>query len=76
MKNITITMDEDVARWAKVQAAKMDMSLSRMLGQTLLEQMQTDQGYDQAMNHFFSRPLQPLRDAKDTYPKRESLYER
>lgn len=76
MKNVTITMDEEVARWANVQAAKMDTSLSRMLGETLREKMKADQGYEQAMSRFFSRPLCPLRDVDQAYPKRESIYDR
>ena len=35
MKNVTITLEENVAKWAKVWAAKNDSSLSRMLGNDL-----------------------------------------
>lgn len=76
MKNVTITMEEDVVRWAKVHAAKQNMSLSRMLGETLREKMRAERGYDQAMARFFSRPLHPLKEPSSNYPKRGSLYER
>ena len=76
MKNVTITMDEEVAHWAKVHAAKMDMSLSKMLGETLREQMGKEKIYDQAMNRFFFRPCSTLRETSEPYPARESLYER
>ena len=35
MKNITITLDEDVARWAKIHAAKQEKSLRRVNGRIL-----------------------------------------
>jgi hypothetical protein len=76
MKNVTVTMNEDVACWAKVHAAKMDMSLSRMLGETLKEKMRAEEDYEQAMNRFFSRPLRVLRENAEPLPSRESLYDR
>ncbi len=38
MKNVTITLDEDVAAWARVEAAKAGKSLSRYLADILSEQ--------------------------------------
>ncbi len=35
MKNLTITMDEDVARWARRAAAEREMSVSRFVGEVL-----------------------------------------
>jgi len=32
MRNVTVTMEEDVAKWARVWAAEHDTSVSRMLG--------------------------------------------
>ena len=73
MKNVTVTMDEDVARWAKVHAAKIDLSLSRMLGEILKEKMRVEEDYEQALNRFFSRPLRVLRERSDPLPSREGV---
>ena len=37
MINVTITMDEEIARWARVEAAKAGMSVSRWVGALLAE---------------------------------------
>ena len=39
-KNVTITVEEQVLRWARRQAADQDTSVSRWLGQILAEQME------------------------------------
>jgi hypothetical protein len=39
MKNVTITLDETVAQWARVEAAKAGMSLSRWIGARLKADM-------------------------------------
>ena len=35
MKNVTITLDEETAKWTRVHAAERDMSLSRFVGEVL-----------------------------------------
>jgi hypothetical protein len=37
MKNVTITLDEEVARWARIRAAELETSVSRLVGQMLKE---------------------------------------
>jgi hypothetical protein len=37
LRNITITVDEDVARWARIEAAKEDSNVSRLVGEMLRE---------------------------------------
>ena len=39
LRNITITVDEDVARWARIEAAREDTSVSRLVGEMLRERM-------------------------------------
>jgi plasmid stability protein len=39
MKNITITLDEAIAAWASIRAAKHNMSVSRLVGEMLRERM-------------------------------------
>ena len=75
MKNVTITLPEDVAKWARVQAAKNDVSLSRMLADLLTERMQEEHTYRSAMNDFMSHEPGDI-SSRSPYPKRESVHER
>jgi hypothetical protein len=49
MKNVTITMEDDALEWVRVQAAKLNISVSRYLGQVLQEEMRRSNAYEQAM---------------------------
>jgi hypothetical protein len=75
MKNVTITLEENVAKWAKVWAAKHDSSLSRMLGNELKTKMKLDQDYDRAKESFLSKKPKLLSSPGDKYPTRECLYD-
>lgn len=76
MKNVTITLDEDTARWARVWAAQRNTSVSRLLGEVLAERMRQETGYEAAQNRFLSKSPQPLRADKTPYPDRDSLHDR
>jgi hypothetical protein len=76
MKNVTIVLDEDVARWARVWAARHDTSVSRMLGDELKKKMLSDQHYERAMRQFFSRKPKNLKPSGSRYLSRDALYER
>ncbi len=49
MKNITITMDEEPAEWVRIEAAKRNTSVSRMLGDMVAVQMRQQDAYQMAM---------------------------
>lgn len=74
MKNVTITLEEEVARWAKVFAAKRNTSVSKLLGEILKEKMAQEDEYEAAMNRYLSRRY-TIR-SKGPYAKREELYDR
>jgi len=76
MKNVTITLDEKVARWAKVWAAQHDTSVSRILGETLREKMLMENSYESAQRRFLSRTPTALKAKAESYPKRDQIYER
>lgn len=76
MKNVTITLEDEVAQWARVWAAKRNMSVSRVLGNLLKDKMTQEEGYEQAMQEYLSVPASPLKDTSEAYPDRDSLYER
>lgn len=76
MKNVTITLDEEVLRWAKVWAARHDTSVSRMLGEELRRKMLSETRYERARKRFRARTPKPLKPEGSSYPSRDSLYER
>jgi hypothetical protein len=39
LRNVTVTLEEDVAQWARIEAARRDTSVSRLLGALLKERM-------------------------------------
>lgn len=76
MKNVTITLEEEVAQWARVWAARRNSSLSRLVGELLKKTMIEEEGYQAAMNQFMARPPTALKEEKERYPKRDELYDR
>jgi hypothetical protein len=74
MHNVTVTLDEEVARWARVRAAERNVSLSRFLGELLEDEKRKEDAYASAMTRFLSRPRRALGGGK--YPSREELYDR
>jgi len=76
MKNVTITLDEIVARWARIRAAELNTSVSRLVGEMLREKMLDDERYDQARREYLSQKPQKLRRPDAPHPKREDLYGR
>ena len=61
MKNVTITLSKEVARWIRVWAAKHDTSVSRMVGIILKEKMDMDKNYIQSMESFLAVKPRNLR---------------
>ena len=49
MKNVTITMEDSVADWARMEAARRNTSVSRLLGELAAEKMRHDDAYERAM---------------------------
>jgi hypothetical protein len=76
MKNVTVTLDEDVARWARVRAAEQDISLSRMLGDLLREQMAREVRYETEMTQYLVREPRPISAPGTAYPSRDALHDR
>jgi len=76
MKNVTITLDEETAAWARVHAAEHGMSLSRMVGEMLQRQMREAREYDEAMQRFLAKKPRRLSQPGTRYPRREDLYAR
>jgi Arc/MetJ-type ribon-helix-helix transcriptional regulator len=75
MKNVTVTLPEEVARWARVQAAQREKSVSRYLADLLQEQMEEETAYEAAMVGYLKR--EPVRlSSGGPYPSRDELHDR
>jgi plasmid stability protein len=76
MKNVTITLSEEVARWARVRAAKENTSVSRLVGEMLREKMRDEETYLLSMEQYQSQRPKKLKKAGPGYPSRSELHER
>jgi hypothetical protein len=77
MKNVTITLDEETAAWARVQAAERDMSLSRLVGEMLEEKRRAASAYEDAMRAFLGRkPVKLSGGEERPYPSRDDVHDR
>ena len=75
-KNVTITLDEKAATWARKHAARNNMSLSRLVGELLEKTMRESREYERAMRQYLAREPAPLKRGRSRYPSREKLYDR
>jgi hypothetical protein len=71
---ITVKLDETAARWARIEAARRETSVSRFLGKILEERMLAQDGYDGAMRRALAR--RPFPKSHDRYLSREAAHER
>jgi len=74
LRNVTITLDEDVARWARVKAAEENSSVSRLVGELLRDLMRRHQRFDRARREF--KRLSSAVISSGPYPRREDLHDR
>jgi hypothetical protein len=74
LRNITITLEEDLARWARVEAARSDMSVSRFLAEILKERMTQKDNYEAAKRRALAR--KPFLKTDGRYLSREQAHDR
>ncbi|MBI2237895.1 MAG: hypothetical protein HYU54_05130 [Actinobacteria bacterium] len=75
MKNVTVTLDEETARWARIEAARRKMSVSSLLRELLREYMDTQEASAGALERYLSRSPIQLKEA-GRYPDRDELHDR
>ena len=74
LRNVTVTLEEKVALWARVEAARQDTSVSRLLGDILKERMKANDSYEAAMGRELAR--KPFLKTDGKYPSREEIHDR
>jgi hypothetical protein len=72
VKNVTITLVEEVAAWARVEAAKAGKSLSRFLSDLLADRRNNERDQSDAMKRFLEGAEFP--GVAIRRPSREELY--
>ena len=74
LRNITVTLEEEVARWARMEAAREETSVSRLLGDLLKQRMAENDAYEEAMRRALARKPLPKSDGR--YLTREEVHDR
>jgi len=74
MKNVTVTMEDSVADWARMEAARRNTSVSRLVGEVLAQQMRHDDAYDRAMREALE--FRSWGQPSGPSLKREQMYDR
>jgi hypothetical protein len=74
LRNVTVTLEEEVAQWARVEAARRDTSVSRLLGALLRERMLAQDAYEKAMRRALER--RPFLRSDGRYLTREEAHDR
>lgn len=74
MKNVTVTMEDSVAEWARVEAARRNTSVSRLVGGLLAEKMRHDDAYERAMREALQWKGWGSSDGR--YPTRDETHAR
>jgi len=74
LRNITITLEESLARWARIEAARSDTSVSRFLAEILKERMMQKNDYEAAKRRALAR--KPFLKTDGRYLSREHAHDR
>lgn len=74
LRNVTLTLEEEVARWARIEAANEDVSVSRFLADILKQRMAAQEGYTKAMRRALAR--KPFLKTDGRYLSREEVHDR
>jgi hypothetical protein len=69
-----VTLEDSVARWARMEAARQDTSVSQLLARILKERMRETDEYDRAMRQALAR--KPFLKTDGRYLSREEVHDR
>ncbi len=76
MKNVTVSLPEDTARWLRVEAAKADLSVSAWLADLLESLRRQDDEYEAAMARYLAIKPRRFQWVDGRKPTREELHDR
>ena len=73
MKNVTITVEESALEWVRIAAAKRNTSVSRLVGEMLVEKMQREDAYARAEREWLADDV-TFAGHTQPYPCRAEIY--
>lgn len=76
MKNVTITLKDDLVSRARVEAAKEGKSLSRFVSELVEHRIGRKTTQLEALQAFLAGPLMDLTDENGKAPSRDEIYDR
>ena len=76
MKNVTITLPDDLARWLRIRAAEDDRSVSRWIADLLAGMRREEDEYEVAMKRYLAIKPWKMEWIDGRRPTREELYDR
>jgi hypothetical protein len=76
LRNVTVTLDEDTALWARLEAARRDTSVSRLLGEILRQRMDQEDGYVSSKALYLAQTPGVHRRPGQLLPTRAELHDR
>lgn len=74
MKNVTITVEDSALEWARIEAAKKNTSVSRMVGEMLADKMRQEDAYGIAMREALQ--FKSWGPSSGPYLTRDEMYDR
>jgi len=74
LRRVTIRLEENVVRWARVEAARMGTTVSRLLGEIMKGRMLAKRSYKRSMRRALAR--QPFMKTDGRYLSRDEVHER
>ena len=75
-QNITLSLEKDLIRKAKILAAKKDISISKLLSEELARLITGEDLYESARKRAIARLKKGVHLGGKTLPSRKELYER
>ena len=76
MKNVTITLPDDLAQWLRVRAAEDDRSVSRWVADLLARMRREEDTHDVAMKRYLAMKPHRIDWPDGRKPTREELHDR
>jgi hypothetical protein len=75
MKNVTVTLDARTARWARIEAARRDISVSSLVRELLEQRMSGQESYAESRRRYLARSPAQLKHS-GSYPTRDEIHDR
>ena len=76
MRNVTVTLDEETALWARLEAARRDVSVSSLIRELLTDHMGAQVSYEGSKQRYLARGSSTLSSKGGRYPERAELHDR